>query len=163
MNHRNRGYAVIIDNYEFVGFSTLSSHLNDVQNFRRTFSKLGFEIKLYENLSAQQMLKVMSKYANEDYSDTDCFVAIFLSHGTTDNKNVEYISGSDDKLASIEDLTKPFQMNQSLNDKPKIFFFDACRDNKQEPSFAKHVMNHQKLNIFLTLISFLVLQRFMAM
>jgi len=113
MNHKNRGYAVIIDNYEFVGSSPFSSHKNDVQNFSRTFSKLGFDIKLHENLSAQQMLTLMSKYANEDYSYTDCFVAIFLSHGTTDNKNVEYISGSGDNLVSIEDLKKTFS-NESI-------------------------------------------------
>jgi len=146
MNHKNRGYAVIIDNYEVAGSSPISSHTTDVQNFRRTFSKLGFNIQIYENLTAQKMLTIMKKYAKEDYSDTDCFVAIFLSHGTTDNKNVEYICGSDGNLASIEELTDPFQINQTLNDKPKIFFFDACRGSKSEPSFAK-LSSNQKSSI----------------
>ena len=86
MDHGNRGYVVIIDNYEFTDecFQTLGQHNIDVDNYKNTFKNLGFKdekIEVCQNLKKHQMIEKMNHYANQDYTDCDCFIAVFLSHG----------------------------------------------------------------------------------
>lgn len=129
MDHKNRGYAVIIDNWKFKNKSSrLEGHNVDVENWKKTFKNLGFaetEIIYKENQSKDQMLKIMTKYANENYDECDCFIGVFLSHGCRINDK-QFIMGIDEN-ASLEDLIGKFEYNKSLQDKPKIFFVDACR------------------------------------
>jgi len=56
MDHKNRGYAVIIDNWEFnnESYRSLEGHNVDVENWKKTFKNLGFaetEIIYKENQS----------------------------------------------------------------------------------------------------------------
>ena len=63
MDHKHRGYLVIVDNYEFDNpamLSSLDGHEHDVQNYRETFrDKLGFEIELYEKFSYSSIIQFL--------------------------------------------------------------------------------------------------------
>ncbi len=74
MDHKGRGYAVIINNYKFDNpdYFTLVGQKNDAKTYEETFRILGFkenEIKRFENQTAYEMKEIMKKYSNEDYFD----------------------------------------------------------------------------------------------
>ena len=85
MNHPKRGYAVIINNYEFHDLNrckSLDAQKKDVENFKISFLKLNFkdtEIQVYENQTKIQMKAIMNDYANKDFTNIDCFIGVFLS------------------------------------------------------------------------------------
>ena len=158
MDHSNRGHVAIIDNYKFDNkkYPTLKGHQKDVENFKTTFEALGFrndQIRVYENQTRKEMIKIMNIYAKEvDFSDCDCFVAVFLSHGFLAN-NEQYIKSKDGSYgtewpsekdgASLDELTANFKACESLHEKPKIFLFNVCRGDKEEPSYSKSIENNK--------------------
>ncbi len=84
MGHKHRGIAVIFDNFSFDNsgdYETLDGHLKDVRNYQLTFKKIGFkenEIQILSNKTASQMVQIMKEYAEIDYNEYDCFMAVFL-------------------------------------------------------------------------------------
>ncbi len=72
----------------------------------------------------------MEKYANKDYTDCDCFVAVFLSHGDL-VCNRQRMMGVDQGVF-FEDLIDVFKKTRTLFEKPKLFFMDVCRGDQKE-------------------------------
>jgi hypothetical protein len=149
MNHKNRGYAVIINNYnkfENSKLIALNGQTIDVKNYIETFKIIGFkdeEIKVYENQTAFQMKETMKKYASKDYTSCDCFIGVFLSHGYL-LSNKQYIMGTDQGAMFEEHLTDVFRETESLYEKPKIFFIDCCRGDQYEPIYSKSIELNNK-------------------
>jgi len=141
MDHKNRGYAVIIENSKFETFPRLPGQDIDVENYKKTFKRLKFDVVVYHNLKGEEMIDLMNEYAELDFSRHDCFLAVFLSHGDIEN-NKEYIYGIDEVGITKENIINRFKRNATLFEKPKIFFFDACRGSNIEPTYAKSVTNH---------------------
>ena len=163
MDHQKRGFLVIIDNHKFNDphFSDLIGSEHDVKNLLHTFVyKLDFELVLKQNQTKAQMVNLMKRFAQEvDHTNVDCFMAVFLSHGNSNEKNEEYMCSIDkckcsDKCVCapnkcecsegcicarvlLADLTEPFKTCRTLDGKPKIFFCDLCRGGNREPGYAK--------------------------
>ncbi len=141
MDHEKRGYVVIINNKEFCNnkvYEPLLYQDKDVNNYIRTFENIGFkEIEVFENQTADQMKEIMKIYSeNVDFTDCDCFIAVFLSHGYRLN-NEQYIMGIDHGVMFKVNIKDLFTKTKSLYKKPKIFFMDVCRGDKDEPPFSK--------------------------
>ena len=134
MDHKHRGYLVIIDNFKFEDpkIEVLEGHEHDVQNYIDTFKKLNFKISLALNQTKSEMIALMEDYASRDYTDHDCIMIVFLSHGEIISKNEQYILGWD-KEVNQKDLINQFFKNKTLFGKPKIIIFDLCRGGKEEP------------------------------
>lgn len=160
MDHKNRGHLVIINNYQFTSknLKPLYGQKVDVENYRQTFVNLGFDqdyIRVCENLTAVRMLMTINSYAGIDidtaidkpidYTDHDCFMAVFLSHGTSEN-NKQYIFGSDGNVVDLQNLIDPFIETKTLYGKPKIFFIDICRGPKIEPAHAESIDGFSKIS-----------------
>jgi hypothetical protein len=98
-----------------------------------------FELVLRQNQTKAQMIDLMKHYAQKvDHTNRDCFMAVFLSHGFTNEKNEQLICAFD-KDVLLTDLTDPFITCGTLDGKPKIFFFDVCRGGNREPDYAKEM------------------------
>ncbi len=141
MNHKSRGFAVIINNFEFQNteYKPLHGHKKDVENYEKTFKLIGFkkdEIKIYVNQTAYEIKQIMNEFAHKDYTECDCFIGVFLSHGYLLN-NTQFIMGIDQGVMFHEHLTDVFRQTESLNEKPKIFFMDVCRGDEDEPYYSK--------------------------
>jgi hypothetical protein len=108
------------------------------------------EIIVYENKTIEEMKKIMKKCANEiDYTECDCFIAVFLSHGKLHN-NEQYIYGIDQSMKFHENCTDVFKRTETLIEKPKIFFMDFCRGKEDEPTCSKspeHLLTNNKIEI----------------
>jgi hypothetical protein len=133
MNHAKRGIALVINirTYDAPNPLKLKERVwseQDVKNLKTTLEYLEFDLRFYENLKANEIRDQIQKLADEDHSNSDCFLCVVMSHGNEDK-----IVTSDNKLMSFEEIMAPIKSCKSLENKPKLFFFQACRgDNEME-------------------------------
>ncbi|XP_046376831.1 caspase-3-like isoform X1 [Haliotis rufescens] len=126
MDHENRGQAVILNNRDFdrhTGMGTRSGTDVDASNIYQNLKALGFTVEMHTNKTTGDMKKIMTEAAKKDFSNSDCFACVILSHG---EEGAVY--GTNGPV-EIKDLVDPFKGHrcQSLAGKPKLFFIQACR------------------------------------
>ncbi|NWV17005.1 CASP6 protein, partial [Origma solitaria] len=137
MNHQRRGVALIF-NHEYFFWSLMMplrrGTMADRLNLERSLTHLGFEVRSFDNLKADEMRQKIHEASMEDHSNADCFVCVFLSHGEDD-----HIYAHNDKI-KIQTITDMFRGNkcQSLVGKPKIFIIQACRGDKHDDAVIAH-------------------------
>nr|ASY99951.1 caspase-3 [Daphnia pulex] len=139
MGHRLRGIACIFNHDKFhqrtwpadrIPSDRLGSS-KDRDDLTRTLRQLDFEVKSFNNFTADQVRKEIAKLAEKvDHTDHDCLLVVVMSHGQ-DGKICAY-----DTVYNVEDVWMPFTSDRcdTLVGKPKLFFIQACRGfDEQEP------------------------------
>ncbi|NXC03943.1 CASP6 protein, partial [Orthonyx spaldingii] len=131
MNHQRRGVALIFNHEHFYWKLMLSDRrgtMADSINLKRSLTDLGFEVRLFHDLKAEDVLQKIDEASTDDHSNADCFVCVFLSHGEDDDI---YAFDAKIKIQTITDMFKGDKC-QSLVGKPKIFIIQACRGDKHD-------------------------------
>jgi caspase 7 len=131
MNHKQRGKALVIN---IRTYNPNPDELNervwsvkDVENLQHTLGYLEFDFKLCQNFTKSQIEHEIKEMASSvDHSNSDCFLCVVMSHGNEDK-----IVTSDNKVMSLEEIMAPIKSCASLSDKPKLFFFQACRGDNE--------------------------------
>ena len=135
MDHEKRGTALVINIRSYEGDKLKNRDIKskiDVGNLKRTLEYLEFDFKLCDNFKAEEIEQEIQRQASIDHSQSDCFLCVVMSHGN--DKDMFY--SSDNKEISFEDIMAPIKSCQTLKNKPKLFFFQACRgkfDMRCEP------------------------------
>ncbi|GLV32757.1 Death related ICE-like caspase [Carabus blaptoides fortunei] len=126
--HKRRGVALIFiherfDNAEIKNRNGIEADKKLVECF---LSKLGFEIRMYNDLKLAQITEVLTSVANADHSDADCFLICVSTSGDDD------ILHAKDGSYEPEKLWVPFTGDKckTLTGKPKIFIVQASRGEK---------------------------------
>jgi hypothetical protein len=133
MDHEKRGIALVVNmqTYEEPNPFKLAERkwsINDVKNLRKTLEYLEFDFQLCQNFTKTQVEQVVQEKASMNHEKSDCFLCVVMSHGNQDK-----IVTSDNKEMSFEEIMAPIKACKSLNGKPKIFLFQACRgENEME-------------------------------
>jgi hypothetical protein len=133
MNNAKRGIALIINirtyNPNPYNLAERTWSEPDIVKLNKTLEYLEFDLRFYENLTANEIREEIEKIADKDHTDSDCFLCVVMSHGD-DGK----IIANDSEEISFLEIMKPIKSCNSLDNKPKLFFFQACRGkNKMEP------------------------------
>ncbi|KAK2519890.1 Casp6 [Columba guinea] len=131
MNHQRRGVALIFNHERFLWHLMLPDRrgtLADRNNLERRLTDLGFEVRVHDNLKADDVLQKIHEASKDDHSNADCFVCVFLSHGENDHV---YAFDAQIKIETITDMFRGDKC-QSLIGKPKIFIIQACRGDKHD-------------------------------
>ena len=124
---------MIINNMIFKKGSPLPGGEEDQQRLLVLFTSLGFDVKIHQNLIAEQMIRKAESYGKMQHKGV--FFFVISSHGTlVDNR--EAVLGADSKPVKIDQLESFFCSSKcpSLHGVPKIFMIDACRGNQEEES-----------------------------
>ncbi|XP_060065243.1 caspase-3-like [Ylistrum balloti] len=126
MTAKRRGLAIIINNADFGkrALKRVGSDL-DRDKLSRVLSQLHFSVKIYNNMTGADMLKIAEESSNWDYHGaSDCFVFAVLSHGSSRG-----INGTDGSVICVDDIVKNFNKINcpKLTGKPKVFLFQSCR------------------------------------
>ncbi|XP_062349753.1 caspase-6 isoform X1 [Cinclus cinclus] len=137
MNHQRRGVALIFNHEHFFWRLMLTDRrgtMTDRNNLKRSLTDLGFEVRLFDDLKAEDVQQKIREASLDDHSNADCFVCVFLSHGVDD-----HIYAYNDKI-KIQTITDMFRGDkcQSLVGKPKIFIIQACRGDKHDDAVIAH-------------------------
>ena len=129
------GLCVIINNMIFTRAGNLSERQRDEDDLRELFSTLMFDVRVHQNLTAQEMTTEVESYSRMQH--TGVFFLVILSHGTLSN-NREAVLGTDDRSVPIHRLECFFHTSncRSLREVPKIFLIDACRGNVREMAYS---------------------------
>ncbi|XP_014247452.1 caspase-1-like [Cimex lectularius] len=131
MTHKKRGIAVIFNHEKFlVGNLTDRTGTNaDSEALEKCFTKLGFDVMVFKDLSCSELISQVEKVAEMDHSDNDCLVMCILSHGE------ENFIFACDTLYKHEEIWGPFTADKcpTLAGKPKMFFIQACQGKKLDP------------------------------
>jgi caspase 7 len=148
MNNEKRGNALIINIKKYVNDAHTEREwsIRDVQNLTNTLTNLDFDIKVCQNLTKEQLESVMQEQATLNHRNSDCFLCVIMSHG-----NQEKIVASDNKEISFEQIMAPIKTCDSLVNKPKLFFIQACRgendaefaSSKQRSSSAQSISSNR--------------------
>jgi len=135
MSNEKRGNALIINIKKYVNNTHREREwsIRDVENLTNTLTNLDFDIKICQNPTKEQLESVMQEQATLDHRKCDCFLCVIMSHG-----NQENILTSDNEEISFEQIMAPIKTCDSLVNKPKLFFIQACRgENDAEFSSSK--------------------------
>lgn len=146
MDFPNRGRAIIVNNKNFSrelqknGYGTRIGTDIDATKIGHRLELLGFTVDRYHDLTCKEMLDLFRHAASQDHSESDCFVAVLLSHGEEG-----YIFGHDDKIAT-EDLLNFFRGDkcETLLGKPKLFIIQACRGTQLDPGADVNVYDAKR-------------------
>jgi len=128
MEHPKRGIALVI-NIKIYNQDKQRERVwsePDVGNLKKTLEYLEFDLRFCENLKANEIRDKIKEIAEIDHKDSDCFLCVVMSHG-----NEEKIIASDSEEISFKEIMAPFKECASLNNKPKLFFFQACRGQNE--------------------------------
>ncbi|KAL7982034.1 hypothetical protein Chor_001091 [Crotalus horridus] len=141
MKHKRRGLALIFNHERFFWQLALPDRRGtcaDRDNLNRSLTELGFEVKCFNDLRAEEVLHNIHDVSTDKHEDADCFMCVFLSHGE-DNHVYAY-----DAKIQLQMLTSMFRGDKcpSLIGKPKIFIIQACRGDKHdEPVLARDTVD----------------------
>ena len=118
------GYVLVINNYIFPGRERVerTGPNDDVRNLTSLFDDFNFRCVVEDNQTGSQMIKLLQKTAEKDFSTFDCFLCVILSQGKKDG-----IYGTDEEVIEMEAITSLFRRNEcpSLEGKPKIFLIQT--------------------------------------
>lgn len=135
-----RGYCVIISNEDFSktrngkgenGLLDRKGSSMDVTNLETLFRSLKFDVRSFKNKEAAEMLNIMDEFAAKDHSEYDCFVACLLSHGCDAG-----VYGNDGMVLDMNRILHAFKNSISLKGKPKVFFCQFCRGEREEKVYS---------------------------
>ncbi|XP_070614019.1 caspase-6 isoform X2 [Erythrolamprus reginae] len=135
MKQNRRGLALIFNHERFYWHLMLPERRGtcaDRDNLESSLTRLGFEVKCFDDLSAEEVLQNIDDASREQHEDADCFMCVFLSHGE-DNHVYAY-----NAKIEVQMLTNKFRGDKcpSLIGKPKIFIIQACRGDKHDDPVA---------------------------
>lgn len=126
MDYPCLGTCLIINNKNFHPSTQMGTRNGtdvDAGIAMKTFSQLGYKVKMANDQTVDEMHELIYSVSKEDHSSSASFVCVLLSHGD------EGIVFGTDRPEKFDDLTKYFKGDKckSLVGKPKLFFIQACR------------------------------------
>ena len=129
MQHIPHGLCVIFSNENFDGKDKREGNDLDIAALENTFRWLEFTVDVQQDKKAGEIRKELANLSkNIDHKNYDAFICCILSHGDKD-----VILGTDGKEVSIEEIRNTFKGNRKgLDNKPKVFFIQACRGENQD-------------------------------
>ncbi|XP_019733387.1 caspase-8 isoform X2 [Hippocampus comes] len=134
MNHIPHGVCVIINNEEFLvkELTKRGGTQADERALDSLFSKFGFQVIVYSNLTAAEIRRELKDIATRNFSEDDALVVCVLSHGAKG-----CVHGTDGETVSLQELTQPFTSGfvPTLAGKPKLFFIQACQGKAFQTGF----------------------------
>jgi caspase 7 len=138
MDHKKRGIALIINilNYNPNPFELKKREwsIKDVEKLIKTLKYLEFQVVLCQDFTKSEIEQVMLEQASINHSESDCFLCVVMSHG-----NADKITASDSENIKFEEIMAPIKECETLRNKPKLFFFQACRgENEMEKRTIPH-------------------------
>ncbi|CAH1404458.1 unnamed protein product [Nezara viridula] len=139
-----KGYVLIINNETFTegDYEKREGSERDYDDLKCLFRGLGFKCRSYYNLNYKDFTKVVRSFAlMDDHWKVDCSILFIMTHGHKDRVNPHAVdlATTDNKFVSTDWIKEKFNSEncKPLMNKPKIMFFQACRDNGHSQMLVK--------------------------
>ena len=119
-------HCFILSSSNFTKHEILEGYSEDVKNITKTFEGLNFNVHPKEVLEVNKMEIVFNKWLSIEFSGAQCIVCFILTHG--DEYGVLY--GRNGHTISVDNIISKFNECDNLRGKPKMFFLQACRGDR---------------------------------
>ncbi|XP_065367907.1 mucin-2-like [Calliphora vicina] len=123
------GYAYIFNNVVFDNPNNEEriGSAEDVKALVQTFEYYKMKVTVIENAKVEKIRKTVEKIQSKDFKENACLVIVILSHGARH----EEIAAKDGHYSIDDHILFPILRNPTLNDKPKLFFIQACKGSME--------------------------------
>ncbi|XP_063439728.1 cell death protein 3-like [Mytilus trossulus] len=149
-NNIYRGLAIIISNENFKNCKQRNYCDDELTNMQETFGQhLNFTVVTFKDLTAQQINWVVEIACEQTqfHQNSDCFACIIGSHGNEKPRPVDSlptevyyrdhcIYGVDNDTVTTKSIIEKVAGVKGLQDKPKMFFIQACRSKMKPDEFC---------------------------
>ncbi len=130
-DNTKRGICLIFEHDTFRPDMNLSARKGsevDLKSAISLFNAMGFDVHVERNLHYVDIMRLLSKVAGMDHSDSDCLAVVMLSHGN-EGSLFAY-----DAAFPTQRLWEPFVAEKAptLVGKPKLFFLQACQGSNMD-------------------------------
>lgn len=132
------GYCLIVNNVEFDSLMYRKGSDVDANSLRDFFKRIGYDVNVERNMKTNAMENCIEEFSRMDFSKVDSMVLIVMSHGDEVNGE-EFICGTDGNYLFKSKIYEFFHngRNESLDNKPKMFIFIACRGDNRDYGVSK--------------------------
>ncbi|XP_076733165.1 caspase-8 isoform X2 [Maylandia zebra] len=133
LTHNPRGWCVVFNNEIFTGgLNNRKGTQEDADTLKEVFTRLGFQVKIHNNCTAEQMEKKINDLGKNNFKSDDGLVVFVLSHGEKG-----CVFGTDGGKVFLKELTDPFTSGRAptLTGKPKLFFIQACQGDGYQKGY----------------------------
>ncbi|XP_059568032.1 caspase-2 isoform X6 [Myotis daubentonii] len=133
LQSRPRGLALVLSNVHFTGGQDLDFRSGgdvDHSNLVTLFKLLGYDVHVLLDQTAQEMQEKLQNFAQlPAHRVTDSCIVALLSHGVEGG-----VYGVDGKVLQLQEVFRLFDNANcpSLQNKPKMFFIQACRGDETD-------------------------------
>ncbi|KAF2903099.1 hypothetical protein ILUMI_03087 [Ignelater luminosus] len=139
---KNRGAVLIINNIKYINNVHLPREGAEVdgRNLRELFHEMGFQIESHNNLTGDEMEKVIYNFkSSPKVMGIDMVFIIIMGHGYQ-KLDITHIIGSDNKSVSTAWIEQQFDNAhcKPLQKRPKIIMYQTCRGNSPDLGVAAH-------------------------
>ena len=136
MNSSPHGICLIINNISFQSraLRPRDGALVDEQRLLTLFQHLDFDVYVKQDLTVDDIRSTAREFAAKDHSQFDAFVLFILSHGGS-NDVIYGVNGGTISVSELMCFFKPAEC-PTLQNKPKLFFFQACRGPQRNYSLT---------------------------
>ncbi|XP_070598141.1 caspase-2 isoform X2 [Erythrolamprus reginae] len=137
LKSRPRGLALILSNVHFSSDTDLelrSGGKVDNAALDTLFKQLGYQVVVKHDQTAQEMKEHLEKFSKHPvHQNLDSCIISFLSHGIEGG-----VYGVDGKLLQLQEIFSLFDNANcpNLQNKPKMFFIQACRGGISRTTFT---------------------------
>jgi chaperonin cofactor prefoldin len=101
---------------------------SDVERLSALFDELKYDVITYIDKTAEEMRKSIRDMVKYDYKNVGSLLVFIMSHGVEGK-----ILATNEEEIYLTDFINPFKNVQSLKNKPKLFFVNACRGKGYVP------------------------------
>ncbi|CAK6442560.1 unnamed protein product [Pipistrellus nathusii] len=151
MDYPEMGLCIIINNKNFNKSTGMAPRLGtdvDAANLSETFKNLKYEVRIQNDFTREEIVKLLHDVSKEDHSKRSSFVCVLLSHG---DEGVIYGTNGPVDLTKLASFFRGDNC-RSLAGKPKLFFIQACRGTEldcgiETDSNADDDMGYQKIPV----------------
>jgi len=111
---------------------------SDVERLSALFDELNYDVISYIDKTAEQMRKSIREMVKYDYKNVGSLLVFIMSHGVEGK-----ILGTNEEEIYLTEFIDPFKNVQSLKNKPKLFFVNACRGEGYVPIHDRVASDNQ--------------------
>ncbi|XP_017868552.1 PREDICTED: uncharacterized serine-rich protein C215.13 [Drosophila arizonae] len=125
--------VIIFNNERFDNSNEFrSGSAKDVESLEKTFGTLlKCKVKTMTNPTVNDIRSTVEKLEQKNFEDRSALVLVILSHG----QRYETIAAKDGDYKLDDDIIFPILRNQTLANKPKILFVQACKGSRELGKF----------------------------
>ncbi|KAI4470577.1 caspase [Holotrichia oblita] len=144
-NKSDQGLVIIFNQKKFQDESEREGTTKDVNDIIFTLGRLGYNIDeqyIFIDFTTKEILEKINEISRENLSTRNSLILFFFTHGSSNDTLM-----TNDGTIEAKQMWKILGEHKDLQNKPKLFVFQACKGNDISTSFDKKMHENKHYSI----------------